>query len=145
MLLVLLSPAMRGDGQITRRALFLGNSYTYTNNMPKIVADIAHNTGDSLVYDSYAPGAYTLDDHSADLTSQAKVTAGGWDYVVLQEQSQLPSFPVYFSNGLSGLCSLIQTANPCGRIMFYMTWGRKNGDAANCPAWPPVRRSDASG
>jgi PKD repeat protein len=22
--------------------------------------------------------------------------------------------------------------------MFYMTWGRKNGDASNCATWPPV-------
>jgi len=127
-----------GYAQLLRRALFLGNSYTYYHNMPQIVADIAQNRGDTLLFDSNTPGGYTLDDHSTDPVSLSKITAGNWDYLVLQEQSQLPSFPVYFSNGLSGMCASFRSSSPCGRIMFYMTWGRMNGDAGNCPVWPPV-------
>lgn len=124
--------------QLLRRALFLGNSYTYYHNMPQIAASIAQNRGDTLVFDSNAPGGYTLDDHSIDPVSLSKIAAGNWDYLILQEQSQLPSFPTYFSNGLSGMCASFRNSNPCGRIMFYMTWGRMNGDAGNCPVWPPV-------
>lgn len=36
------------------------------------------------------------------------------------------------------LDSLIHLSNPCAETVFYMTWGRKNGDAGNCAAYPPV-------
>ncbi|MFM2201999.1 MAG: hypothetical protein RL040_1199, partial [Bacteroidota bacterium] len=28
--------------------------------------------------------------------------------------------------------------NPCAETVFYMTWGRENGDQQNCANWPPV-------
>ena len=36
------------------------------------------------------------------------------------------------------LDSLIHVYNPCAETVFYMTWGRKTGDASNCSIWPPV-------
>lgn len=120
------------------KVLFLGNSYTYYNNMPQQVANMATATGDTLIFDMYAPGGYTLDDHGQDTVSRGKIANGGWDYLVLQEQSQLPSFQSYQSNELYGMLTLFRKFNPCGRIMFYMTWGRQNGDASNCAVWPPV-------
>jgi hypothetical protein len=36
------------------------------------------------------------------------------------------------------LDSMVDLYNPCGHTTFYMTWGRKNGDASNCAVWPPV-------
>lgn len=102
-----------------------------------MVADIANSTGDTLLYDYHLPGGYTLNDHYSDSVSKNKIISGGWDYIIMQEQSQLPSFDFYYSSGLVSLCSLIQVYNPCARKMLYMTWGRKNGDALNCPVWPP--------
>ena len=126
-----------------KRVLFLGNSYTYVNNLPQLVADIALSAGDTLLFDSNTPGGYTLQNHFADATSVAKIQQGNWDFVVLQEQSQLPSFPdaqvqVQSFPYAAKLDSLIRLYNPCGETMFYMTWGRKNGDASNCAVWPPV-------
>ena len=132
------------NGQsITKRALFLGNSYTYVNNLPQMVEDAASSTGDILLFDSNTPGSYTLQGHSTNVTSLAKIAVGNWDYVVLQEQSQLPSFPdsqvqtdVFPYAHI--LDSLINADNQCAETVFYMTWGRKNGDASNCASWPPV-------
>jgi hypothetical protein len=121
-----------------RRVLFLGNSYTYVNNLPAIIANIANSMGDTLIYDSYLPGGYTLDQHYADTISTNKIKSGGWDFVVLQDQSQVPALEGYSGAGAVYLCMLIKQFNPCARPMFYMTWGRKNGDADNCAAWPPV-------
>jgi hypothetical protein len=118
--------------------LFLGNSYTYVNDLPQILHDLALSTGDTLIFDSHTPGGYTLDQHFADSVSTGKIMAGGWDYVVLQEQSQLPAFDEYLSNGPGNLHHLISEYNPCARTLFYMTWGRKNGDQSNCAAWPPI-------
>ncbi len=130
-------------GQESKRVLFLGNSYTYYNNLPQLLADMALSAGDTLVFDSNTPGGYTLQGHSTNATSLQKIAQGNWDYVVLQEQSQLPSFPI---NQVQSDCfpyaafldSLINDANSCTQTMFYMTWGRENGDASNCATWPPV-------
>jgi len=64
--------------------------------------------------------------------------SGDWDYVVFQEQSQLPSFDFYDLNPGIALTRLVNQYHPCARVLFYMTWGRKNGDASNCAVWPPV-------
>ena len=130
-------------GQTTKSVLFLGNSYTAVNNLPQTVANIATSTGDNLIFDSNTPGGYTFQGHSTNATSLSKIALGTWDFVVLQEQSQMPSFPIgqvqssVFPYART-LDSLINAANPCTETMFYMTWGRKNGDASNCSVWPPV-------
>ena len=125
------------SGQTTRKALFLGNSYTSLNNLPQLVSDMAKSVGDTLIHDSYAPGGYTLLNHSLNSISTGKIMLGSWDYVVLQEQSQLPSTADFSPTG-DYLNNLVKQYNPCARLMLYMTWGRKNGDAVNCPSWPPV-------
>ncbi len=126
-----------------KRVLFLGNSYTQVNNLPQILVDMAKSTNDSLIVDSYTPGGYRLMDHSTDLSALTKMAAGNWDFVVLQEQSQLPAFTdedvaADVFPYARKLDSLIKSYNPCAQTIFYRTWGRKNGDAQNCAFWPPV-------
>lgn len=130
-------------GQTSMRVLFIGNSYTDVNNLPQMVTDLATSAGDNLTVDRNTPGGQTFKGHSTNGVSLSKIMQGNWDVVVLQEQSQLPSFPIgqveaevfpyaYY------LDSLIRTYNACSETMFYMTWGRKNGDASNCASFPPV-------
>ena len=38
--------------QQRKEVLFVGNSYTYQNNLPQLVSDIATSFGDTLNYDS---------------------------------------------------------------------------------------------
>ncbi len=123
--------------QLNRNVLFLGNSYTGVNSLPQIVHDVALSAGDTLVFDSHTPGGYRLIDHSQDIISQTKIMTGGWDYVVMQGQSQEP-ITAYnqFRSGAGALYNLIKQYNPCAVIMPYMTWGRKNGDASNCSSFP---------
>jgi hypothetical protein len=123
--------------QLSFKVLFLGNSYTSVNNLPQIIHDVALSAGDTLIFDSYTPGGYQLIDHSLDVTSQNKIMTGGWDYVVIQGQSQEPvTFYNEFNSGGSALNNLIKQYNPCAVTMPYMTWGRKNGDASNCASFP---------
>jgi len=123
--------------QLNRHVLFLGNSYTGVNNLPQIVHDVALSAGDTLVFDSNSPGGYQLVDHHLDSVSRSKIMAGGWNYVVIQGQSQEPIVATsQFNNGASALHNLVKQYNPCAVTMPYMTWGRKNGDAANCPFFP---------
>jgi PKD repeat protein len=127
----------------SKKVLFLGNSYTFVNDLPSLVQDIASSLGDSIIYDSNAPGGYTLEQHCTNAVTLSKIASQSWDFVVLQEQSQKPSFPpsqvaveVYpFAKTLD---SLIKVNNPCTKTVFYMTWGRKYGDQTNCLSYPPV-------
>lgn len=136
---ILISIGFDAHAQLKRKVLFLGNSYTDVNNLPQLIHDVAISAGDTLIYDKNAPGGYRLENHFNDLTSKAKIMAGGWDYVVLQGQSQEP---VTYTNGFltAGieLYTLIKQYNNCAVIMPYITWGRKNGDAGNCPFFPEV-------
>jgi len=125
--------------QASYKVLFLGNSYTYTNDLPQILHDVALSVGDTLLFDSYAPGGYQLQSHALDVTSQNKIMAGDWNYVVIQGQSQEPITNTgQFFNGGSALSAMVNQYNPCAVTMTYMTWGRKNGDAANCPSFPEM-------
>ncbi len=127
----------------TKNVLFLGNSYTAVNNLPQTLKDLSLSLGDSITFDSNTPGGYTLQGHSTNVTSLAKINQQAWDYVILQEQSQLPSFsPVQVATDVypfaRALDSLILTNDSCTETIFYMTWGRQNGDAANCASYPPI-------
>lgn len=126
-----------------KKVLFLGNSYTAVNNLPKMIADMAMSMGDTLLYGSNTPGGYTLRGHSTNTLTKYKIAEGNWDYVVLQEQSQLPSYPQAMVDTMmfpyaDSLNRMIKLKNPCSETMFFMTWGRKNGDASNCSWNPPV-------
>lgn len=125
------------------RVLFIGNSYVYTNNIPDIVKNIANADGNSLNYSVSVPGGQTLQQHFTNPTTLNFIQQGNWDYVVLQEQSQVPSFPdpqvaVQFYPYAKKLDSLIHVFSPCAKTVFYVTWGRKNGDAQNCQYFPPL-------
>ena len=108
--------------------------------MPQIVSQLATNTGDVLIYDSNLIGGYTLEDHYASTASFNKIISNTWDYIVLQEQSQRPSFPIpsAFMNGFLNLKSLIKQHRPCAQITSFITWGHENGDVQNCPINPAV-------
>ncbi|HTO15709.1 MAG TPA: DUF4886 domain-containing protein [Edaphocola sp.] len=125
------------------KALFIGNSYTFVNNLPDLIQQMAIASGDTLEYGNNTPGGYTLQQHSNDANTKNLIQAGNWDFVILQEQSQLPSFPdpqvqIDVYPYAKKLDSMIKASNPCATTLFYMTWGRKNGDAQNCPSFPPL-------
>ncbi len=123
--------------------LFIGNSYTGVNNLPDMVAQLALASGDTINWDASTPGGYTLQLHSQDANTLSKINQRPWDFVVIQAQSQEPSLdtPYVQANVFPYarlLDSLIQVNDSCTQTVFYMTWGRKFGDASNCSAYPPV-------
>ena len=113
------------------RVLFLGNSYTYVNDLPKIIEDIATNENKVFKHASVTPGGCTLFQHVESQTSLSKIRQGNWDFVVLQEQSQLPVIDYYRHNTLKpsykALYDSIMLYNPNSKVVGYMTWGRRYG------------------
>jgi len=142
-LLLICSALSSVSAQKKLEALFLGNSYTYVNDLPGLIKQIALSHGDTLITDQNTPGGYTLQGHSTDAISLGKINSRPWDYVILQEQSQMPAFPpaqvaleVYpYADSLN---KYIKANDTCTQTVFYMTWGRKNGDASNCAFYPPI-------
>ncbi len=73
------------------RVLFIGNSFTYYNDLPRMVAELAEAGGQRpLRYESETPGGYTLEKHWADRKAVKRIQSGRWDFVVLQDQSEAP-------------------------------------------------------
>lgn len=120
---------------LIRKVLFLGNSYTYVNNLPLLVTGLAGAAGDSMQAEMNTPGGYTLGwepiDHATDPTSLGLIANDTWDFVVLQEQSQIPSIPALRDScmfpGATVLRDAAKASDPCTQVLFFLTWGRQFG------------------
>ncbi|MCF8330081.1 MAG: PKD domain-containing protein [Crocinitomicaceae bacterium] len=117
--------------QDTLSVLFLGNSYSSYNNLPQLVQSLSSSAGKTLIIDSNMPDGLSMSGHTNNATTFSKISQGNWDYVILQEQSQMPTIDFYRYNemypAITDLKSLIEQYNPCAKIITYMTWGRQYG------------------
>ena len=127
LLVVLIAPV-----QAAKRLLFIGNSYTGVNNLPKIYQEIVTSTGIStLEVKATTPGGKTLEQHLSEAKTLQLIDEGNWDEVVLQGQSQEASLAeqsatirASFLKGGKELCERIRAKSPKARIVFYQTWAR---------------------
>ena len=100
--------------QDTKNVLFLGNSYTFYNNLPNIVEQLATSNGDTFNHDQNTVGSYMLVQHAKSTKSLNLIENGAWDHVVLQEFSTLPAYTYLdFYDGADQLLQLINPANTC--------------------------------
>lgn len=123
--------------------LFIGNSYVYSNDLPNMLRQLALSLGDTVLVSSVAPGGFTFEQHSSNPATLEAIASQAWDHVVLQEQSQRPAFsPEQVQAQVfpyaAQLVQAIRANADCTMPVFYMTWGRRDGDAGNCAVWPPV-------
>jgi len=129
--------------QDTLRALFIGNSYMGVNNLPQMVQDLSSSLGDVLIYDSNTPGGQSFQMQAANPVNYQKMDEQEWDYIILQGQSQEPSFP-YDQVNTQTLPYAVQLADsakaiqPCSQVNYFMTWGRQDGD----PQWDSINTFD---
>ena len=142
-ILIFLIPTFLFSQSNAKRVLWIGNSYTYVNDLPNLLRQLALSGGDSLIMDSNTPGGYTFANHSSNALTLQKLALNTNDFVILQAQSQEPSFPptqveTQTFPYAQQLDSLIHVGSDCAKTVFYMTWGRKYGDAQNCPNYPPL-------
>ncbi len=129
--------------QTIKRVLFVGNSYTGSNDLSNLTRMVAESHGDTFESFDRSPGGFTFSNHCSAPDFFDQLRNGNFDAVVLQEQSQLPSFPL---DQVESSCfpyakqivDSLRVYNPKMRIVFFMTWGRQIGDAQNCATWPPV-------
>jgi len=74
------------------RILFIGNSYTFCNEMPKLLERlVASRPGAPVVETKFTGvGGWTFEKHWEDGKALVLIQQGGWDFVVLQEQTRRP-------------------------------------------------------
>jgi hypothetical protein len=79
------APLTQSSAGAHLRVLFIGNSLTYTNDLPAIVEAIAESTGHRLVYKMIALPDFSLEDHWRRGDALKAIKEGKWDFVVLQQ------------------------------------------------------------
>ena len=70
------------------RVLFVGNSLTFTNNLPAMYTILARSMGnDSLSVASIAYANFALEDHWSEGSARRVMTETPWNFVILQQGS----------------------------------------------------------
>lgn len=129
---LLLFMTYQSNAQDTTSVLFLGNSYTNANNLPNMFSELSAKAGKTVYVQEVSPGGFTFNQHSQNAGSLQKIQERKWDFVVLQEQSQIPSLmpqreTMMYPYAIT-LDSLIHVNSLCSRTLFFMTWAHKNGN-----------------
>ena len=142
-LLLILLPlgGMAQTPQDSLRVLWVGNSFSYCNDLPGMVQKIASTQKVKLSCTRFLKGGERFSGHLKNKKLLQAIADGGWDYVVLQEQSTVPAMPtgqvareVY--PAARTLDSLVHAASPDARVIFYMTWGHKYGNRKPVAEYP---------
>ena len=111
------------------KILFIGNSYTFFNDMPTLLESLARENGKELTADSVTKGGRRLYENlkEGDVNKeqiQMLANTNSYDALILQEQSFLAI--VDYESFLEGIRGLITLVN-AKRNILYATWGRKTG------------------
>lgn len=107
------------DGVV--HVLFVGNSLTYSNDLPLLVAKAAATSGRQWVVETLAFPNYALEDHWLTGRVQESVCQGNFDYVVVQQgpSSQEDGRTMLLEYGalLKALCD-----SRGSKLAFFMVW-----------------------
>ena len=152
-LLVFVAPS-DAQGE-SKSVLFVGNSYTSANgqnnigNLFSLLAEEGVPGWTDVATERVTSGGYTFKKHLSDANQPGSklhaqligLPPETHDYVVLQEQSQIPGFhaansPLWTESLEAALLldDLIEAA--ASNTVFFMTWGRRDGDAQNVELYP---------
>lgn len=118
-------------------ALMYGNSYTSANSLNGLLESMGVLNADAI-----SPGGKLLSSHWTDVNTSMHASnttlrnpSIDWDYVILQDQSQVPGFYRTNSNWIASKDGAVNFAQAVedegGESILFMTWGRRNGDATN--------------
>ena len=127
-----------GDaGPAALHVLFIGDSYTYVNDLPGMLTTIAATAGvpPTITTDEVVQGGATLEVQWSNQLAQAKIMAGGWTHVVVQGQSVEPLAALDTGTGFSDYAEafddLIVEAG--AQPTLFSTWARAAGDPIYAP------------
>jgi hypothetical protein len=112
--------------------LFIGNSYTYRNHMPKIFEKLAKLNGKSLHVYTNTKGMTSFYRHSKRQNLYKAIAWKKWDYVILQGSSRdmikdSVTFKTKTIPGLEKLIGAVNSNSKQTKILFFMTWAYQKG------------------
>jgi hypothetical protein len=115
------------DAGVPLRVLFLGNSYTYVNDLPSVVRALGAATpGAAVVVDSVTLGGARLMELWETTDARRRIARGGWNVVVLQGQSlEAAGTAEYFYKYGRLFAGAVAAAG--ARTAWYATWARQVG------------------
>ena len=114
-----------------KRVLFIGNSFTYYNDMPNLFAMLANDAGYDAGVSSLFKGGWYLSRYAdpqdeMGMALRALYPRQKWDEIILQDQSFNPAGnKEEFLRAVHALRALM----PEGRFVFYQTWAYEYGSA----------------
>jgi len=114
--------------------LFIGNSFTHMHEMPAIFNKIAESKNKKIHVEWNTQSGSSFAIHSERVELYKAIKKRQWDYVILQGYSR--EFAVSNSHidtatvpYLSAIIDSVKEYQPCANLLFYVTWGYKNGFA----------------
>lgn len=105
------------------RILFIGNSHTYFNDMPEMVAERFRKTKYDCEVTMIAHGGWFLEQHVNEPDVRFNILYGHYDYVVLQEHAHPFDPEEKFFRAVRQLNEWILEAG--SKTVIYMTWAKK--------------------
>ena len=101
--------------------LFIGNSLTYTNNLPTLVESLAADNGVAVSTTMEAKPNYAIVDHWQDGAVQRLIRSGQYDFVVIQQgpSSQNDGYEMLVNDGkqYARLCEQYNA-----KLAYFMVW-----------------------
>lgn len=140
-IIIALFSRLYGNAQDTTRVLFVGNSFTYYNDLHLVFKSLADSASHPVQVGLHAPGGVSVGDiaqgnmaHMNNPNLYQMMKAGNWDYMVLQDNQGrfVFDYGVFPSSSLviEGHIMLrdsFQFYNPCGKVIWFAGWGPKDG------------------
>jgi hypothetical protein len=115
--------------QQRQRALFIGNSLTYDNDLPSIVKAMAEAAGAEMEAEAVIGPGFALEDHWSNGSALAAIRRGGWSVVVLQQgPSSLPESRANLIEYAGRFAEVIRRVR--ARPALYMVWPESSRRAA---------------
>ena len=132
-------------GQGPADILLMGNSYVASNSLHNLIDGVMSAASTPANVSSLNGGGMLLSQHASNVASSGHqwnttLNNGAWDWVVLQDQSQVPGFPrsqqewINSKDGAVELAEVIEDNG--GETILMMTWGRRAGDSINTQRFP---------
>ncbi len=124
-----------GPKDISLDILMVGNSYTASNSLAVRLDAILTDSGENAQVTTLTSGGLKLSEHAERAGSPGHswntTLQQQYDYVILQDQSQVPGLPIdteYWQDSLEGLIYLNQRIDSeGGDTILFMTWAWLNG------------------
>lgn len=129
LLFTLISCSPRCDNDSCKHVLFIGNSYTFVNDLPATLTALTESGGHQIETGMAAEGGWTLTNHANSSDTINKITSSQWDFVVLQEQSEIPSMTQFRTDQMYPAArELVRKIELAGaNPIFFITWAHRDG------------------